>query len=226
VNYFAHGRRYTEAPYFLAGTAVPDWLSVVDRRVRVRLKAARDFDAGSDAGAAAVAGGIVQHLVDDDWFHRTRAFAELSWQLTAAVRDVVPEDDGLRPRFLGHVLVEILLDAALISDDPGGLDAYFAALGAVDPRIVERTVNRLAQRPTDKLAGMIEHFTRMRILSDYLDDEKLWARLNQVMRRARLTQLPRDFLRILPGSRTLVAGRRDELLEGEAGRRAAGRSGH
>ena len=33
MNYFAHGVRFLEDPYFLAGTAVPDWLSVVDRRV-------------------------------------------------------------------------------------------------------------------------------------------------------------------------------------------------
>ena len=36
MNYFAHGHRFVDDPYFLAGTAVPDWLSVVDRKVRVR----------------------------------------------------------------------------------------------------------------------------------------------------------------------------------------------
>ena len=28
VNYFAHGLRFLNRPHFLAGTAVPDWLSV------------------------------------------------------------------------------------------------------------------------------------------------------------------------------------------------------
>ena len=36
MNYFAHGRHFIDQPYLLAGTAVPDWLNVVDRSVRAR----------------------------------------------------------------------------------------------------------------------------------------------------------------------------------------------
>lgn len=215
MNYFAHGRHYTHDAYFLAGTAVPDWLSVVDRRVRVRLKTAEAFSDNGDARANSVARGIVRHLVDDDWFHRTQAFAELSWQLTVRVRDALPDDDGLRPRLLGHILVEILLDAALIEQDPGGLDAYYAALESVDPRVVQATVNRIAVGETEKLAPLIEHFTRLRILSDYADDEKLMARLNQIMRRVKLAELPADFVRVLSEIRPLIAGRCDDLLAAE-----------
>jgi hypothetical protein len=216
VNYFAHGRHFTGDPYFLAGTAVPDWLSVVDRRVRVRLKAAQQFDAGDDRRTEAVARGIVQHMIDDDWFHRTRAFVELTSQLTAEARAVLDDDDGLRPQLLGHILVEILLDAALIAADPAALDAYYRALESIDPQLVEATVNRISSRRTDKLALMIEHFTQLRILSDYLDNEKLFARLNQVMHRVGLAELPRAFLAVLPKSRQSVARRAAELLAGES----------
>ena len=215
MNYFAHARRYTHDPYFMAGTGVPDWLSVVDRKVRVRLKAVERFEAGDDLQAAAVARGIRQHLIDDEWFHRTPAFAELSWRLTVTVRDALPHDDGLRPRFLGHILVEILLDDALIAADPAGLEAYYAALDTVDPAVVQATVNRLSRNPTDRLAPLIAHFARLRILSDYQDDEKLLIRLNQIMGRVELPELPGDFARIFPESRRLVAGRVDDLLAGE-----------
>jgi hypothetical protein len=215
VNYFAHGRLYTHEPYFLAGTAVPDLLSVVDRRVRVRLKTVQAFKPDGDPRAAAVARGIRQHLVDDDWFHRTPAFAELSWRLTVMVRDALADDAGLRPRFLGHILVEVLLDDALIAAAPARLDAYYAALNTVDPAVVQATVNRLARNSTEKLAPLIEHFTRLRILSDYQDDEKLLARLNQIMRRVKLPELPGDFGKILPECRLLVGGRTDDLLAGE-----------
>ena len=40
MNYFAHGREFVDEPYFLAGTAVPDWLSVVDRPTRIRSRQA------------------------------------------------------------------------------------------------------------------------------------------------------------------------------------------
>ena len=39
MNYFAHALPFLDDdPYFVAGTGVPDWLSVADRDVRVRLK--------------------------------------------------------------------------------------------------------------------------------------------------------------------------------------------
>jgi hypothetical protein len=51
-------------------------------------------------------------------------------------------------------------------------------------------------------------------LWNYLEDEKLMVRLNQVMRRVRLDPLPDDFAALLPAARTLVAERKIALLEG------------
>ena len=60
---------------------MPDWLNVVDRRVRVRSKhAAAHLDA-DDPRIARIAAGVLQHCQDDAWFHNTRAFAELSLAL-------------------------------------------------------------------------------------------------------------------------------------------------
>src|SRR5438045_4126379 len=137
MNYFAHGRRFIHDPYFLAGTAVPDWLSVIDRKVRARSKNAAKFADAADPRVAAVARGVMKHHPDDGWFHQTRAFAELSLHFTVAVRDLLPPDDGLRPSFVGHILVELLLDSRLAEDAPGQLDAYYRAMESVDPPVVE-----------------------------------------------------------------------------------------
>ncbi len=67
---------------------------------------------------AHIARGIVEHHRDDAWFHETPAFHELSWQFTSRVKEILPEDEGFRPSFLGHILVEILLDAELIRRAP------------------------------------------------------------------------------------------------------------
>src|SRR6185436_8030726 len=136
-------RRFVHDPYLLAGTAVPDWLSVVDRKVRARSKNATRFVEDPDPRVAAVACGVVQHHFDDDWFHQTRAFAELSLKFTVSVRDLLPPDDGLRPSFLGHILVELLLDAHLAAQTPGLLDAYYQALESIDAGVVEAAVNQM-----------------------------------------------------------------------------------
>ena len=214
MNYFAHALPFLDRPNFVAGTAVPDWLTVADRAVRLRSKYVEPFCHDPDRLVAEVAGGVLQHLRDDARFHETRSFAETSLALTARVRDALGGETGLRPAFLGHLLVEILLDAALIADDPGRLTEYYQALDEVDCGLVEAAVNRMAPRPTERLAFFIELFRRQRVLWDYLEDGKLMVRLDQVMRRVGLDDLPDTFAAILPEARKLVAQRKNALLEG------------
>jgi hypothetical protein len=212
MNYFAHGHAHLDDPYFLAGTAVPDWLNVVNRRAKVRRKTVLPFVESSDLYVASIARGVAQHHRDDAWFHQSRCFAELSLQITVAARDALDRDAGFRPSFLGHILVEILLDAQLIGEQPLRLQRYYDALSAVDPVAVGDAVGRMAGQPLPLLAAFIPRFIAERFLPDYLDDEKLLGRLNQVMRRVNLPPLPAEFCEILPAARRQVAARKHELL--------------
>lgn len=213
MNYLAHALPFLDRPWFAAGACVPDWLSVADRRVRMRTRLAEPFVGDSDAILADVAGGVLQHLQDDAWFHETRAFMETCLRLTALTRDALAGDGGFRPSFLGHLLTEVLLDAALAAEDPRRLEAFYTALDAVEPAQIEQCVNRMAARPTDRLAYMIGEFRRHRILWDYLEDGRLRMRLNQVMRRVGLAPLPEGFATVLSDARRIVGARREELLE-------------
>jgi len=213
MNYFAHALRFLgDDLYFIAGTGVPDWLRVADREVRVRRRhlAAAMVHAGPEE--LPLLRGIKQHLDDDAWFHETRGFVELSLAISAEARDVLADPQGLRPAFLGHLLVEVLLDAALIAENPARLEDYYRVLERTDPAKIEEGVNRVAQRPTERLSPMIRLFCRERILWDYLDDAKLLRRLNQVMRRVGLAELPEGFVGLLPTARHLVERRKAELL--------------
>ena len=64
---FERDLRQFDRPYFLAGTAVPDWLSVADRGVRMRARRVAPLADSSGTIAAEVAAGVLQHLHDDHW---------------------------------------------------------------------------------------------------------------------------------------------------------------
>jgi hypothetical protein len=72
----------------------------------------------------------------------------------------------------------------------------------------------MAPRETLRLGYFIGEFRRARILWDYLEDDRLMMRLNQVMRRVGLPLLPEDFAGILPEARRIVAQRKTELFSG------------
>lgn len=211
MNYLAHGCDFTHDPYFLAGTAVPDWLSVVNRKMRVRNRQAAAFVEHDDPRIASLAAGIVQHHTDDAWFHESPTFNELCWQLTVRCRDALPPDAGFRPSFLGHILVEILLDAQLLAARPSCADEYYAALRRVDGAIVQEGVNHMAGRKCSRLQWLIPAFCEERFLFDYRDDGKLWFRLNQVLQRVRLPELPPSFCDALGEMRQCIAARWQEL---------------
>ena len=208
VNYFAHALPFLDDPWMVAATGVPDMLVVADRSVRLRSKHVVPFLEHPDPTTRTVARGLLQHFRDDAAFHDSRAFAELSLELTVMSRDALGGPSGLGPRFLGHLLVELLLDAALVAEAPDRLDAYYRAMESVDGRVIQEAVNQMAPRPTERLAAMFSAIVRERFLWDYLDDARLWRRLNQVMRRVGLDALGEGFQEVLPprgaGWRTVV----------------------
>jgi hypothetical protein len=212
MNYLAHGWRYADEPYVLAGTAAPDWLNVIDRKTRVRSRTAVEFVADADPIVASIARGIVQHHADDAWFHATTAFNELSLQFAVEIREVLPGDEGFRPSFLGHIIVELLLDRALAEDEPKRLDNYYAALAKLDAVVTQHAISLLATRPVDRIVTLLPRFLSERFLYDYLDDAKLLMRLNHVMRRVGLPQLPPAMIELIPSLRERVRGRMNELL--------------
>lgn len=212
MNYFAHGRHFTHDPFLMAGTAAPDWLNVIDRKCRARERLAVPLVDDADPIVAAVARGVVQHHRDDAWFHQTLAFNELCLALTILVRDALPPDPSLRPSFLGHILVELLLDAELIARHPQQICDYYAALDTIDSVAFAQALNRMTTKPVLNIERLIPRFSAERFLYDYAEDGKLLRRLNNVMQRVQLAPLPDNLRDTLAIARAMVAPRVDELL--------------
>ena len=124
---------------------------------------------------------------------------ELNLDLTREIRAWLPGDEGFRPSFLGHILVEILLDAELIAERPERLDTYYQRMESLDPGVVCRAVGRMATRPAPQLEVFLPLFSAERFLYDYAEDDKLLGRLNRVLKRVGLPPLPESFRDFLPG---------------------------
>ena len=212
MNYFAHALNHLERPYFTAGTAIPDWLSAADRKVRLRPRLLEPWLNSDDRIQVQVAAGALQHLQDDDWFHATRGFVEVTSELTRLFRERLGSDEKFHCGFLGHVGMELILDGVLLAHYPTRFEDYWRILDAIDPSRIERAVNRMARTPTDRLAWFIEIYRREQFLRSYENDQSLLLRLNQVLVRVKLSPVPSEASEVIAVGRDLVQQRLGDLL--------------
>lgn len=212
MNYFAHAWRFLERPEFVTGTALPDWLSVVNRRLRFRSAQLTPALSHGDPRVAEVAAGVRQHLLDDAKFHNSQAFSEC---LVTVLRSIRPFLNGaaVPPVFLSHLVMELLLDARLIENRPDAVERYYGALERVCPSWTEWAAGQILGQPIIGLAEFVRLFCKERILRDYSDDRALLRRINQVMRRVRLPELEESFVEALRLARPLVGQQASRLLE-------------
>lgn len=215
MNYLAHAAPLLTRdadPYLVAGVAVPDWLGVAARRTKCRSRHAKPFLDHPDLRVASLARGILRHHADDAWFHENGAFSMLSLEFARRIREALDDASGVRPWFLGHVLVELLLDAELVRRRPHVLDHYYTTIARIDATFVAEMVATMAGKPVGRLAEFIPRFVELRFLADYSRDDRLALRLGQVCQRVGLPPLPPQLALLLPAMRSDVALRADELL--------------
>ncbi|MCA9129118.1 MAG: hypothetical protein KDB22_18650 [Planctomycetales bacterium] len=212
MNYLAHAHRFLDDPYFAAGTALPDWMSVIDRKNRPRKQYAVPVTQHDDPIMAGFARGVVQHHEDDFWFHQNPPFVSLSTAFAVEVRQMLEPGLGHQAGFTGHIVVELLLDAVLCERDPTLLDRYYQMLHSLDAALVEAAANEICRKPVSRLAWLIPRFIDERFLADYADDQRLLWRLNGVMKRVGIPQLPTTIANWLASARPRVRELADDLL--------------
>ena len=215
MNYFAHAIRYLDRGTFAIGTSLPDMLSVVDRRSRLRTRFVEPFADGSKTFQAELAAGVLQHLQDDQWFHTTEGFYLTTGEVTRIFRRVIGTHDGMRCSFLGHIVTELQLDAALDERYPGRLEEYYCRLEEIDANAVAAEIDLLATKPVERFAYLMEQFRKARFMFDYRNPQSLLMRLNQVMKRVGLDQLPEHTVQALSESWEVVRQNIEALLPPE-----------
>lgn len=212
MNFLSHALPYLSTPVVAVATGTPDWLSVIDRKIRARRRLVMPHLDSPHRMLRDVARGILAHLDDDQWFHTSEAFVELNLRFAMQLREQLPGDEGFRPMFVGHVLIEVLLDALWIDEDRGHAEAYYQAVSDLDVAEFQDAVNVITGKPTDRLVEVIPRYVDSAFLYDYSDPERLLFRMNQVMSRVGLTRLPDRLVSWLVLARRDVESRRVRLL--------------
>ena len=203
MNYFAHGYAFVDDPWFMAGTAVPDWLNVSDRGVRVRARQTEPWLDDAEPRVAALHEG-------SRGITPTTAGSTAQPLLPSCPRDsrrgcgMCSGTDEGNPAQLSRPYPR-RNPARRDADRPRSrsrLERYYQAVETIDPAVVEQAVNRISPRPAVRLAGFDSTLCSARDSCRTTPTMANCAyRLNQVLRRVRLPALPERLSEFLPEAR-------------------------
>ncbi len=208
MNYLAHAWTLERAaPGVVLGAALPDLMGAFDRRApRLALDAARELEG---RGEVELGLGVRAHHAADASFHALPAFKALCARLRGELAPL--ELERVRGFFAAHLLVEMLLDAALMEEDPALAPRFYEAI-ELAPRSAAARLCAGADAPG--FEAWIERFVRARFVLDYAKDERLVHRVEQVLSRARQTLGAGGARRLegaLPRLREVVRREKDAL---------------
>ena len=212
MNCFAHSIPFFDQPYFAVGTCIPDWLTACDRKCRARKNKAAAWVGDADPILAAVAAGVVQHHEDDYWFHGSAIFTRINMELAIEYREQFGNTQSMRASLIGHIVIEMFLDAFLEARFPGSMEQMYDWIAELDADKVQDCINRFASKPTTKLAGEIDRFQSERYLFDYLQDTGIRYRMNKVLGRLKLELMPEESVAWLGEKRKQVYRHAEKLL--------------
>ncbi|MDQ2799807.1 MAG: hypothetical protein M3Y13_09210 [Armatimonadota bacterium] len=200
-------------PLFVAGNALPDLLPPATPRLRPKL-----LDVPTQMPEeAAVRAGVAVHLATDAAFHKTASFAEMQAEAADRLRQAGFKDMRVRVFFVAHILVELVLDAALLRADGDLADRFYADFCAADAGVVTRWAEAALGKPLPTLPAVLARFGAHQYLRHYSTDQGVAEGLTRVCGRARQDMFEGDNLARLTdvvvrmGER--VAGRAADMLE-------------
>jgi hypothetical protein len=155
---------------------------------------------------------VIQHHSDDEIFHQNETFILTSAKLSVALRSIHGSESSIRSGFLGHIVIELLLDDLLIQSNPNLIQEYYRSIDSLDRKLVCNVASQAVGREVAGLAKWIDRFVQERFLVDYADDRRLLYRLNQIMNRVKLEPLGDETLTWLSFCREEVKRQAHTLL--------------
>ncbi len=213
MNCFTHALPYLDNPNFIIGTCLPDWMNVIDRKTRFRTHRVTSWlETNPSNDELQLFSGIRQHLHDDVWFHATPTFATLNSQFSREIKQFAPELNGMQTFFIGHILIEMLLDDELSRRFPGQLEFYYSQIQQVDGFWLQSAIERYANKSLATIPNFLNRFISVRFLFDYEFDSRLLFRLNQVMQRVQLQVIPDSVIPWFADARRVITNLTPQLL--------------
>jgi hypothetical protein len=180
MNFLSHFYfdRNTDNCYLILGTVLPDLLKNADKNIILHPEKLKHTN--NDINA--IITGWNKHLEVDRYFHSSGFFINHSHQLKMLLLPAV-EGSPVKPFFLGHIALELILDNLLLTTHKITADSFYDHLEGCDNRTIAEFLTFAGLKDTAAFSKFYEGFKKSRYLFSYAETQQITYALRRICMR-------------------------------------------
>jgi hypothetical protein len=180
MNFLSHFYfdRDTDNCYLILGTVLPDLLKNADKTVIIHPEKLQH----PDANVNAIIKGWNKHLEVDRYFHSSEFFLTHSHQLKKLLLPAI-DSSPVKPFFLGHIALELILDNLLLTSDKITADSFYDHLDGCEAPIITEFLTFAGLKDTTAFFKFYGGFKKSRYLFSYAETPQIAYALKRICMR-------------------------------------------
>jgi hypothetical protein len=185
MNYLSHFyfEKGTLDPYQILGVALPDLYKGAERGKNIHPKPCPPEFQHLKKEWDGINKGWARHVLLDHVFHNEPYFEQNMAYLTDLLRKVPFENKYVKPHFISHVMLELILDGVILRKGEVDPQKFYDQLNRINPEIVASFLAAAGLKNTPRFLAFFEKFKEYKYVFSYEDSSKLYFALNRIFGR-------------------------------------------
>jgi hypothetical protein len=181
MNFLSHYYfdREKENPYEVFGMVLPDLLKNANKDWNVHPEKHNLITNNCQSNILI---GWKRHLEVDKIFHNSEFFKYHQHQIKLRFREVI-NGSAVKPFFLGHIGLELLLDSLLISEKLISIEKFYVQLAKIDEEEIKLFLRLNLITEQEKFFKFFNNFVEEKYLYSYADEGKIAYALKRICMR-------------------------------------------
>jgi hypothetical protein len=180
MNFLSHFYfdRQTDNCYHVLGTVLPDLLKNADKTIVIHPEKL----VHPNKSINYIIKGWNKHLEVDRYFHSSDFFLTHSHQLKKLLIPAIA-DSPVKPFFLGHIALELILDNLLLTTQTITVDGFYDHLDGCEENVINEFLTFAGLKDTSVFFKFYEGFKKSRYLYSYAETRQIAYALKRICMR-------------------------------------------
>ena len=180
MNFLSHFYfdRGSNSAYHVLGTVLPDLLKNADKNIIIRPEQLQHPNQEINC----MLRGWNKHIEVDRYFHSSSFFLSHSHQLKKLLAPAII-GSPVKPFFLGHIALELVLDNLLITTQKLAVDNFYNHLDRCKVHVIDDFLTLAGLKDTARFFKFYENFKQSRYLYSYSDTKQIAYALKRICMR-------------------------------------------